>query len=114
MSRSTQPRVTRGSFENVPLLGSNAGASMAVEGGGESPGSCSINIYINNDFQGINNSILVGSDVKMGDPGVRLCLEGLQLDRAFHMVRRNKSWDYWVVLVGFVVMVISFSAYLLV
>ncbi|KAL0459347.1 UNVERIFIED_CONTAM: NADH dehydrogenase [ubiquinone] 1 alpha subcomplex subunit, mitochondrial [Sesamum latifolium] len=64
------PQTTHGPFENVRLAGRNVGASMIMGDGGssESPGSCSINIYINNDIQGINNSVLIGSEVKMGDP----------------------------------------------
>ncbi|GFP82977.1 hypothetical protein PHJA_000440800 [Phtheirospermum japonicum] len=83
--------------------------------GGESPGSCSINVYINNDIQGVNNSMLIGSEVKMGDPGVRLCLEGLKMDRGFRVVSRKKDyWDSWMLMVGFMIMLLSFCAYLLV
>ncbi|CAA0833410.1 Unknown protein [Striga hermonthica] len=115
MSQTTPLRTSRGSFENVQLHGTNIGASMVVDNGEESPGSCSINIYVNNDIKGVNNSHLVGSDVKIGESGVRLCLKGLQLDRGFHMVGRNKKdWESLVVLVGFMVMIISLCVYLLV
>ncbi|KAL6505258.1 hypothetical protein OROGR_025075 [Orobanche gracilis] len=103
---------------NVRLSGRNTGASMVVDGGsGESPGSCSINIYINNDVRGISNSVLFGSEVRTGDCGVRLCLEGLKMSKeVHHVVRRNKDWDTptWILLVGFIVMVISFLVYLFV
>ncbi|KAL3645047.1 xyloglucan galactosyltransferase [Castilleja foliolosa] len=116
MYQPTPPRISRGLFENVRLSGRSIGASMMLDGGdsGESPGSCNINIYINNDIQGVNNSVLIGSEVKMGDPGVRLCLEGLKMDRGFRMISRKKDWDSLILLVGFMIMVFSFCAYLLI
>ncbi|KAH6811425.1 hypothetical protein C2S51_025187 [Perilla frutescens var. frutescens] len=109
--------ISRGSFENVRLSGRNVGASMIAGGGdggaGESPGSCSINIYINNDVHGINNSVLLGSEVRMGDPGVSLCLEGLNLDRGFHLVTKKKGMDSTslILLLAFVTLIISVFAY---
>lgn len=63
-----------GSFERVTLKGRNVGAAMVMPGGtrGESHDCCCINIYINNNIQGVNNSILHGSEVTMRDPGVSL------------------------------------------
>ncbi|KAI9182551.1 hypothetical protein LWI28_026470 [Acer negundo] len=64
----------QGTFERVNLEGSNTGAAMFIRGvtSGESRDGYCINIYVNNNIQGVNNSILVGSEVKMRDPGIRL------------------------------------------
>ncbi|KAI3449831.1 hypothetical protein Pfo_006496 [Paulownia fortunei] len=121
MNRRMPPQISRGSFENVRLGGRNVGASMIVDGGGgggssESQGSCSINIYINNDIQGINNSVLIGSEVKMRDPGVSLCLQELKMDRGFRLVSKKMERDpaaCWILLVAFIILVISFFAYLI-
>ncbi|KAL0287007.1 UNVERIFIED_CONTAM: hypothetical protein Sangu_2711700 [Sesamum angustifolium] len=111
------PQATLGPFENVRLAGRNVGASMIMGDGGssESPGSCSINIYINNDIQGINNSVLIGSQVKMGDPGVSLGMEEVKMDRGFRLVTKKKERDSatWVLLIAFIILVISIFAYLI-
>ncbi|EPS69631.1 hypothetical protein M569_05139, partial [Genlisea aurea] len=67
----------------VRLRGRNVGASMVIDGSPDSNGSCSINIYISNNVQGINNSSLMGSsEVTMsGNLGVELHLEDLAMDR---------------------------------
>lgn len=114
MSHPIPPQINRGSFENVRLRGTSVGASMVADGGaGESPGSCTINIYINNDIQGINNSLLLGSEVRMGDPGVSLCLEGLHMDRGFRLVTKKKGPDstHFILLLAFVMLIVSLSAY---
>ncbi|CAI9770603.1 unnamed protein product [Fraxinus pennsylvanica] len=85
VDHSKPPQIICGSFENVKLEGANFGASMITRRGGCSGESPSINIYINNDTQGINNSILIGSDVKMGDPGVSLSLNDVEMDRGFQL-----------------------------
>ncbi|KAL0383670.1 UNVERIFIED_CONTAM: hypothetical protein Scaly_0654300 [Sesamum calycinum] len=111
------PQATLGPFENVRLAGRNVGASMIMGDGesSESPGSCSINIYINNDIQGINNSVLIGSQVKMGDPGVSLGMEEVKMDRGFRLVTKKKERDSatWVLLIAFIILVISIFAYLI-
>lgn len=63
----------------VNLDGTNVGATMFVRrnaSGESSPDCCCLNIYINNNVQGVNNSILVGSEVKLRDPGVRIYFFG--------------------------------------
>lgn len=77
---------SHGTFERVKLNGTNIGAAMINSRGSsgessEASESCSINIYINNNVQGVNNSVLIGSEVNMGDPGVWLSLKGAKLDR---------------------------------
>ncbi|KAL1546632.1 hypothetical protein AAHA92_23205 [Salvia divinorum] len=122
MSHHIPPAFIRGAFENVRLSGRSVGASMVAgavddEGGaGEARGSCSINIYINNDVQGINNSLLLGSEMRMGDPGVSLSLEGLDLDRGIRLVTKNKATDSTtrlILLLAFVALIISIFAYFL-
>uniref|UniRef100_A0A7N0T7Q7 Uncharacterized protein n=1 Tax=Kalanchoe fedtschenkoi TaxID=63787 RepID=A0A7N0T7Q7_KALFE len=66
-------------FRRVTLRGSNVGAAMITRGAspGEPPQDdrhCSINIYVNNNIQGVNGSVLVGSTVELADPGVYLCV----------------------------------------
>ncbi|KAL3828096.1 hypothetical protein ACJIZ3_016898 [Penstemon smallii] len=102
------PQFSRGSFENVRLAGRSVGASM-IAGSGESQGCCSINIYVNNDVQGINNSVLVGSDVKMEGLGVSLSMKELKMDRG-----QERDFEIWrLLLISFVVLAISFYAYLM-
>ncbi|KAL8055291.1 hypothetical protein ABFX02_04G047100 [Erythranthe guttata] len=112
------PRISRGSLENVRLAGRSVGASMVVDGGGGGSGeSCSINIYVNNDVQGISNCVLIGSEVSMGDPGVSLYLEDLKMDRGFRIVNKKMERDsaaFWVLLVILLVLVIPILAYLIV
>lgn len=71
-------------FRHVNFEGRNVGASMVMGRGAldESPDgeSCRINIYINNNIQGVNNSALVGSMVQMGDPGVYLTFRGVKFN----------------------------------
>ncbi|KZV49798.1 hypothetical protein F511_20378 [Dorcoceras hygrometricum] len=79
--------------------------------GESSQESCTINIYINNDVQGFNNSILVDSEVKMGDLGVNLCLKDFKMDRG--MVRNGVEGEFekrvgWVLLFSFVILFLSF------
>ncbi|CAI9107537.1 OLC1v1006910C1 [Oldenlandia corymbosa var. corymbosa] len=85
---------THGCFEGVKLEGRNAGATLIARQSGRSGGSqdcCSINIYICNNVQGVNNSVLIGSKVKQGDPGVRLTLKGLKLDKGFKKKQRRQT-----------------------
>lgn len=68
------------SFKRVSLKGRNTGATMITRRttsgrlSQEQEQCCSINIYVNNNIQGVNNSVLVGSAVKLTDPGVYLCV----------------------------------------
>ncbi|XP_068666690.1 uncharacterized protein [Aristolochia californica] len=59
----------------VTFDGSSAGSSMTVHPYVphlKSSHCCCINVYVNSNVQGVNNSIVVGSEVSMRDPGVRL------------------------------------------
>lgn len=62
-----------GAFERVRLGGRNIGASMSVSHGSEGklPNCCCINIYVNSNIQGVNNSTLNESEVRMESPGVQ-------------------------------------------
>lgn len=50
----------------------STGATMSVAASGSC--CCSINIYVNNNVQGVTNSVLVRSKVAMRDPGARIRL----------------------------------------
>lgn len=104
------PQGADGCFENVKLEGRNTGAALIARGGssGEFRECCSINIYISNNVQGVNNSVLVGSNVNLGDPGVYLSFEGLELDKGFQKTSKKKGSDFsqgmcWMLLVVLVI-----------
>ncbi|KAK8717925.1 hypothetical protein V6N13_045175 [Hibiscus sabdariffa] len=76
MSRTTSvtPEIGLGSFNHIDIEGTNSGATMSVRRGiSDKPeGCCCINIYTNSNVQGTNSSVLVGSKIKMKNPGVHL------------------------------------------
>ncbi|KAF5738994.1 hypothetical protein HS088_TW12G00190 [Tripterygium wilfordii] len=83
-----------GSFQRVAIEGSNIGASMFIRRGiaaAEPEDNCCINIYINNNVQGVINSVLLGSEVSMRDPGVRLSFKDVALDERW---LRSKRWSW--------------------
>ncbi|WOG81196.1 hypothetical protein DCAR_0100341 [Daucus carota subsp. sativus] len=71
------PGTSLGVFGDMNLEGRSNGAVMNARhsSSGKSSDSCGINVYINNNVQGVSNSILVGSEVTMGDSGVWLSLK---------------------------------------
>lgn len=81
------------SFERINLGGKNVGAAMTVRRGscGKSANSCNINIYINNNVQGVNNSLLLGSEVRVGDPGVCLSMRGVEKGKGFAEVNKKRK-----------------------
>ncbi|KAF9688494.1 hypothetical protein SADUNF_Sadunf02G0202800 [Salix dunnii] len=85
------PESSHGSFDRVNLKGRNVGAAMTIRHGAkdEPRDSYCINIFINNNVQGVNNSILLGSEVSMRDPGVSMFLEDMKLKSKKN--RRNKE-----------------------
>ncbi|KAK6940600.1 hypothetical protein RJ641_030131 [Dillenia turbinata] len=89
------PQSSRSSLDCVDLEGKNVGASMILQhrGGRELEDFCSINIYINNNIQGVNNSILVGSEVQMRDPGVCLSFRDVRFDDERPETRRMNGRD---------------------
>ncbi|KAK9281103.1 hypothetical protein L1049_003996 [Liquidambar formosana] len=92
-----------GCFHRVNLQGRNVGAAMIMRrrgSAGEPQDCCSINIYVNNNIQGVNNSILVGSEVKLRDPGVCLSFRDVTLGEEFLEIKKNKK-DAWGFRVGF-------------
>lgn len=86
-----------GSFEYINMDAKNVGATMKVHHRstkGESKDCCCINIYVNNNVQGVTNSVLHDSEVRMRDPGVRLYFEDLMFDKgipSYH--KRLCCWD---------------------
>lgn len=84
------------SSERINLEGENAGASFSLHrgNGSESHDCCCINIYINNNVQGANNSVLYGSEVQMRDPGVHLFFGDVKLGKRAKRTnkkRKNKA-----------------------
>ncbi|KAI5599949.1 hypothetical protein BDE02_02G229800 [Populus trichocarpa] len=75
------PESSHASFDRVNLKGRNVGATMFIRHGvhDEPQDSYSINIFVNNNVQGVNNSILLESEVSMRDPGVSIFLEDMKL-----------------------------------
>ncbi|XP_021893806.1 uncharacterized protein LOC110811577 [Carica papaya] len=71
-------------FSTINLKGRNVGAEMFIDncitGESDFKDYCCINIYINNNIQGVNNSILEGSEVRMKDPGVSLYFGDLKVN----------------------------------
>ncbi|KAL4368595.1 hypothetical protein GQ457_05G007530 [Hibiscus cannabinus] len=51
-------------------------------------GCCCINIYTNNNLQGSNGSVLVGSNIKMKNPGVHLYFGDLKFGEGSLITRR--------------------------
>lgn len=64
VDHSMMVQISCGSFENGKLERTNVGAAMIIRCGGCSGESSLTNIYINYDTQGINDSVLIGRDVK--------------------------------------------------
>ncbi|GFY99532.1 hypothetical protein Acr_13g0009320 [Actinidia rufa] len=100
-----------GSFERLNLGGKNVGAAMTKQcsSSGESLGCYNINIYINNNVQGVNNSVLVGSEVKMRDPGVCFSMRGVKFGKdsqETNRKRRNSSRGFLGILLVLVVAII--------
>ncbi|GAB4830107.1 hypothetical protein Ancab_019749 [Ancistrocladus abbreviatus] len=97
-------RSTHLKFGDVCVDGTSVGSRMTV---GQGVGNTreeldldrhSINIYINNNIQGVTNSILVGSEVKMVESGVGLSFGDVMLDRGSEREGRKRaskavSWD---------------------
>ncbi|XP_031250207.1 formimidoyltransferase-cyclodeaminase-like [Pistacia vera] len=77
------PERCYGSFSRVNLEGKNIGAAMFARRGttADSQDCCRIKIYVNNNVQGVNNSVLLGSEVKMRDPGVCLYFGDIKFGR---------------------------------
>ncbi|KAJ7977165.1 Transmembrane protein [Quillaja saponaria] len=80
------PKHQNDCFESISLEGKNTGARMRfhqsnTQGDPEDDHCCCINIYVNNNVQGVCNSVLDGSEVKMRDPGVCLYFGDLKLGR---------------------------------
>ncbi|KAK1420579.1 hypothetical protein QVD17_22290 [Tagetes erecta] len=93
-----------------PLLeGTNMGATMTVHRGpglssGEVNDSCGVNIYVNNNIQGLNNSIMIGSRLYMGDPGVWLTLKDSNLEKWFSKKNNGFNLGFYVLMVLVIVL----------
>ncbi|KAI3428907.1 uncharacterized protein J3R85_008920 [Psidium guajava] len=98
------------SFDHVKLEETGFGAAMIVRRGcaGESKDTCCINIYINSNVQGVSNSILVGSEVRMAEPGVSLYFGDVKLTNA-HKRRRYQRTKWSFGLVSLVISLLVFA-----
>ncbi|KAK8494005.1 hypothetical protein V6N11_037543 [Hibiscus sabdariffa] len=92
MSRTTgsAPEIGLGSSDRINIEGTNSGATMFVpHGTSDKPGGCCcINIYTNSNVQGTNGSVLVGSNIKMKNPGVHLYFGDLKFGEGSSITRR--------------------------
>lgn len=77
-----------GPFEYINLDGKNVGATMRLQHRSTTKGTdpkgdccCCINIYVNNNVQGVSNSVLHDSEVRMRDPGISLYFEDLKVNK---------------------------------
>lgn len=104
----------RASLGRVNMRGKNVGAAMIARRGStsESIECCNINIYINNNVQGVSNSVLVGSEVHLGDPGVGLSIGDVDLGKGLGRKMRTLSAEFRVVFVFLVIVVIIWLFYL--
>ncbi|KAL1313505.1 hypothetical protein AAHE18_16G117600 [Arachis hypogaea] len=98
------------SFEYINLDGKNVGATMRLQhrskkGEAEEEHCCCINIYVNNNVQGVSNSVLHGSEVKMRDPGVSLYFENFKIDKETHRFCIGNKLALWLFLFVFLVLV---------
>ncbi|XWS31359.1 hypothetical protein CRYUN_Cryun23aG0069600 [Craigia yunnanensis] len=90
MSRtSITPEISLGSSNHVSFEGSNAGATMFIRRGmsGEPEGCCCINIYTNSNVQGTDTSVLLGSYIKIKNPGAHHYFGDLKLGEGFPIPR---------------------------
>lgn len=96
-NRENCPKASEDTSMRINLEGKNTGATFLLHGGtgGESHDCCCINIYINNNIQGANNSILHKSGIKMRDPGVYLFFGDVKLGkrslRSNNKRKKNKA-----------------------
>jgi hypothetical protein len=84
-----------GSFEYINMDGKNVGATMHLHHRstkGESKDCCCINIYVNNNVQGVTNSVLHDSEVSMRDPGVSLYFEDFKVDKEISSYHKRLYW----------------------
>lgn len=69
----------------------STGATMSVTPHRAAPAPASISIYVNNNVQGVTNSVLVGSRVVMRDPGARVVIPARRPRRAGRLGFRNRK-----------------------
>ncbi|KAE9585520.1 hypothetical protein Lalb_Chr25g0289821 [Lupinus albus] len=97
------PKAKHGSLEYINLEGKNVGATMHLHHRSTKckpkKDCCCVNIYVNNNVQGISNSVLHDSEVKMRNPGVRLYFEDFKVGKGNS--RYNNRSIYWRETLGF-------------
>ncbi|KAK7245310.1 hypothetical protein RIF29_40149 [Crotalaria pallida] len=106
-----------GSFEYIKLDGKNVGATMHLHHRSTKcePGKdcCCINIYVNNNVQGVSNSVLHDSEVKMRDPGISLYFEGFKVGKGNPTYKKRGCWrdtlGFWLCIFIFLALVLFLS-----
>jgi hypothetical protein len=79
--------------DHLAADGTNIGATMAVRRVPQivrSNECISINIHLNNNIQGVTNSVLLGSKVIMRDPGARMAFNCGEMDDRDEEMRFGK------------------------
>ncbi|KAL2344922.1 hypothetical protein Fmac_006207 [Flemingia macrophylla] len=102
------PKFKHDSFDYINLDGENVGATMRLHRRSAKDCSC-INIYVNNNVQGVSNSVLYESEVRMRDPGISLYFENLKVEKGTST--SNKRFC-WVNRLGFLLCMLNFLALL--
>ncbi|GMI69267.1 hypothetical protein HRI_000596000 [Hibiscus trionum] len=88
---SSASEIGLGSFNRINIDGTNSGATMFTRRSmSDKPeGCCCINIYTNSNVQGANGSVLVGSKIKMKNPGVHLYFGDLKFGGGYSISRSS-------------------------
>jgi hypothetical protein len=96
---------------SAPAVSSDCRCSSCCGGGGHRH-CCCVNVYVNNNVQGVTNSVLVGSKVvvRMRDAGTRVARRQRQPRRdgrregkpSSRQQRKAKTTEVWVVAVAVV------------
>lgn len=112
--------------DHLAADGTNIGATMAVRRVPQITRlneSICINIHLNNNIQGVTNSVLLGSKVVMRDPGARVCLncgetgdrddeemrfENVVHDHAFRSLWGQGGWFWFGLIFSISVAVLAF------
>lgn len=100
-----ESKLKNDSFEYINLDGKNVGATMHIHHRStkvDPKDCCCINIYVNNNVQGVSNSVLHGSQVRMRDPGISLYFENLKVDRG--TPTSNKNFGFCLCMINFLVL----------
>ncbi|CAN6325918.1 unnamed protein product [Urochloa humidicola] len=97
--------------EGCTSTGATMSMAASASGGGHRCCSCGgVNIYVNNNVQGVTNSVLLGSKVVMRDPGARVT--GRWRPRRGPRRRKVKTNEMRIVAVAFLCVAVAAAAVL--